>query len=419
MGNGSSNSAYVALNKNVAFPGDVLGGCLYVVITQPISIQSITIFVRGYEDIRWQDEVSDPVGVEHNQAVRAIRSSRDRIDQYSGNEEFRMELESARRDLAAAEQRLVMSNRQRSLKGLVPSQGEVSETMLVERRGGSEFFKFAVPVGGPGQPFGQYSFPFSFRLPEGIPGSFSYVNGTTSANLIYDITGVIAVPGMMSSFISSNITHTVRFHVIERPLSMSRLACAVSTNIYTCCCFNNGSVSLETSAEKNSYSPGENMQVALDVVNNSSKNIKQFEITLVSVLTLQARGAVYGTTATKTIETIRSSVTVDGVPSKKSISGLFVALPVPNEAEQQCLGACIRHYYYFKVQGVIDWASDAVMKVPVVISVISPQFIEPDIPQAPANWQPAVAPSVDIVLPQQPEMTRGLELNQFDNLKTI
>lgn len=409
MGNGSSNSAYVALNKNVANPGDDISGTLYVLITSPVIIQSIFINVSGYEDIRWQEQVTDPLGVEHNRIVRNIRSAEDSIRHYSGNDSFRSQLDSARRELESAERSLATNNIQRVARGLFPSQSEVSETMTVDRKGGSTIFKFGVPVGGPGQLLGQYSFPFSFRIPEGIPGSFSYVSGTTMAKLVYDITGVVTVPGMMSS----NICHTVTLHVIERPRFMSRLACAISTDIYTCCCFNNGSVSFETSSEKDTYSSGESINVVLDVVNNSSKNIKKFEITLVSVLSLQA-GA-----SSKTIETVMSSVTANGLPSKQAVKGLVVALPVPYDARQQSLGHCLRHYYYFKVKGVVDWASDAVMKVPVGIFVPSPQIAPLVIPQAPVNWQPAAAPVVNIVLPQQPEPTRGLDLNQFENLKTI
>ena len=409
MGNGSSNSAYVSLDKNVVNPGDDVSGTLYVLINMPVIAQSIFINVSGREDIRWQDQVTDPQGVEHNRILRNIRSCEDNIRLYTGNEAFQSQLSSARRELGSEEQKLAVNNMQRIARGLYSSQSEVSETMAVDRIGGSTIFKFGVPVGGPGQLLGQYSFPFSFRIPEGIPGSFSYMNGTTIAKLVYDITGLVSLPGMLSS----NISYTVNLHVIEKPRLMNRLACALTTNIYTCCCFNNGTVSFETSSERDTYATGEDIHVVLDVKNESSKNIKKFEISLISVLSLKAGGH------SKVIESVKSTITANGLPKQKAVKGLVVALPVPYDVQQQSLGNTLRHYYYFKVTGVVDWASDAVLKVPVGVFVPSPQIPPMVIPQAPANWQPAAAPAVAIVLPQQPEQTRGLDLNQFDNLKAI
>jgi hypothetical protein len=88
---------------------------------------------------------------------------------------------------------------------------------------------------------GQYSFPFSFTLPVGLPGTFSEAgerwNTRYEAETSYFITGDIHCAD------GSEIRHQQRLIVYEKLMTdIQSVSLEKTANIYVCCCINRGSV---------------------------------------------------------------------------------------------------------------------------------------------------------------------------------
>lgn len=83
--------------------------------------------------------------------------------------------------------------------------------------GGRSMFKLQVPLQSDYSEslIGQYTFPFSFRLPLNLPGSASFdrVSGNDSirAGTTYKVKGVVAIAGMLKS----NLRHSQELKVIQ------------------------------------------------------------------------------------------------------------------------------------------------------------------------------------------------------------
>ena len=369
--------------------------------------QSVSIKVSGTEYSRWTETVADHAAQAHNMRVRSERQMREMQSTQSANmDRMRQQVNGGFNNGLGHNTGFNNGfghntgfNNMSNERELPESREEVFESSV-------DIFKFAMPVSGPCMLAGQYAFPFRFQLPANLPGTFSF-SGRVIGRIEYKIKGLVEVAGLLKS----DIKHTVSLHVIERPLTMDRLRCVTDSEI-SACCFSQGSVSFDVAADKNSYCVGEQLTVFAKVVNQSKKDIKELRLELVSVLNLRSSNG-----RAKTVSSVVSSTTAAGLAKGgQSVSELPLRLTVPNTIQQQSLGFNVRHYYIVRVKGVVSWASDAVMEVPVGVFVPTPSVQAAPVPIIP-NWQPQSAPVVVINLPAAPASPPGIDLSLFANLR--
>lgn len=131
---------------------------------------------------------------------------------------------------------------------------------------------------------GQYVFPFSFVLPNNLPGSFEYYDSSTSAYVKYEITSTILSLNRGNDLVRSAIL------VVRQPSQHFQYPTKLSDtrNITTWCCINKGTATLNISYPKNHYTKDETMEVSTELVNSRCKlNAKCIKIQLWQRITLR------------------------------------------------------------------------------------------------------------------------------------
>jgi hypothetical protein len=219
----SGNNCFVRTDKPVYVSGETVTGSVNLNCTRQFPSQGVFLLVKGVERCKWVER-----------RTRRVPDGRDE----NGNERFR------------------------------------NEEYFVDHVGRKRFFDVRIPV----YPFqnyclpGQYSFPFSFQLPAGLPGTFNESgerwNTTYEAETSYFITGDIHCAD------NSEIRHQQRLIVYEKLMTdVQAVALDKTANIYVCCCLNRGSVHMASTFDKNAYVSGETAQVVCKVENNSTSEI--------------------------------------------------------------------------------------------------------------------------------------------------
>ena len=164
---------------------------------------------------------------------------------------------------------------------------------------------------------------------------------------------------------------------------MRKLCCLIDSEVHSCGWYSNGKVVIDCYSAKDTYLAGEAMTILANINSQSTKDVNEFTVQLISALIVRAGPHL------KTIEeTVSEEVWQAGLLSKHKISGIEVFLPIPESVQQQTFGTKIRHYYYVEITGAISWASDAECKIPVYVFVPSPDVTAVAVPGPPSNWTP-------------------------------
>jgi len=187
------------------------------------------------------------------------------------------------------------------------------------------FFDVRIPV----YPFqnycmpGQYSFPFNFQLPAGLPGTFSEAGrrwGTDyEAETSYFITGDIHCAD------GSEIRHQQRLIVYEKLMTdITAVALEKTANIYVCCCLNRGSVHMHSTFDKNAYVSGETANVVCKITNNSTSDITAIKTKLRRRIVMRSdAGATFSQVETLNQGTYEGVAAAQEVPTTDAEKGLL------------------------------------------------------------------------------------------------
>jgi len=229
--------------------------------------------------------------------------------------------------------------------------GSGDNKRTVNRYSRNPFFSNEIKVASEGTMSGQYSFPFSFKLPTGIPGSYEYASASGDANIVYPVKCTIHVPGTFNR----KIEEKAYVHVIQSPRESKALHDMTTSevNMGCCCCYcrycpSNGTVQIETTSERNVYNTGESINLNINIKNESVRDIKKLFIGLVSVSKLRAEGH------SRHIPDLVSKIEGPGLRAKQALEGLTVALPIPSDIQQSSSAYHARHIYKIHVISVID-----------------------------------------------------------------
>lgn len=153
---------------------------------------------------------------------------------------------------------------------------------------------------------GQYTFPFSFRLPLHIPGTFHHVEHNLRASITYTAEAFLSSKGELAP----KISYKHRFIVVEGSQTEEEsIKESTLTVIKLCgCCIPYGSVELCAYFDKNAFKPGDSIKAFVKVDNSSSTaQISSVSVTLKQYIIIKSQE--------KTI--LRSSVIYDYSDSKK------------------------------------------------------------------------------------------------------
>ena len=276
---------------------------------------------------------------------------------------------------------------------------------------------FDAKAGGP-MPPGQYSFPFSFKLPLNIPGTFHHVEQNLSASIRYTIEGFIETVGNLAP----RIKYKSRFTVRQPPMVSGDSVGGKSTTKVVCCgcCLPYGTVDIRANFEKNVYQPNETARAQIEVDNShSSVDLKDIRLELRQTITIKARYR----TETRT-QVVASSTGLNFLRSKEKSTILqesMVLPPSPNVKDifnfdigfiknapmfskqfisSTTTGKLIQSTFVLNVRATSDALCTNDPEVNTPCHIIYPDYQLP-IWQKPPEWHPKVyAPVVIAVQPE-------------------
>lgn len=353
MGNG--NSAYVQIDNPVCMPGDVVSGFVHVNIVSKVTCTGVSIKVSGKEACQWTTVTYVPGRKSMHRVV---------IPHYGGQVLFKL---------------------------VFPIKDSYSESLI-----------------------GQFTYPFTFRLPANLPGSFSHSQGSALvgdkvfAAVSYHVKAVVSVSGLLKS----NIRHSSQLTVLERSNSVERVLGHATSNVNVCCCFNHGSVTIYVFTNTDVYWPGDVLTAIVSVRNNSSLDIKSFSLELHSALDLKA------TLSMKRVDRIHAKVETPGLKPGQDCVQTPISLAIPHGVQQQSLGFSVRHFYYVRLRARVSCASSPTCDIPINMYLPSTQPKVELIAQ-PHGWNPVSMPEVAIILPTEPPVAEPLDLSAFPNLTPL
>jgi hypothetical protein len=253
---------------------------------------------------------------------------------------------------------------------------------------------------------GQFSFPFQFRLPANIPGSFDVEDGSTKARIHYSL--VALLEGQSAHIEKSKMPINIS-QIMTDPIYS--VANDTTARVSTWCCSNKGSIQIKAYFNKNAYVPGEVAEFMAEVNNSQS----QLDV-------LRLRGTLYRTLRLRSdsgqIHVSKQSVVarqcVQRIPSGSALLGeqcIRMQLPIEDPRGQlqhatSVRGNLIECVYSINVYADMDGSCMCCGQTPeveryMVIYPLQLPVIQP--PMVPVNWEPQVMQTMQFNLGQNYE----------------
>jgi len=359
MGNTSSgkgNGIYVQLDTPTVQPGDPVSGVVHLQIASAVQMTGIELKVTGLERTYWRE-------------VRREDRSRSRGD---GTEE------------------------------------RYTEEIPVSRYEKREFFKVRIPVYSLNQTIaqGQYSFPFRFVMPQGLPGTF-VVEGSRGfghhercgdqaydAACLYKIKATCGEVGRLGTW---PLKHTVMLNLVERPPPIMQVVSEATAHVRICCCFNRGTVHIKMRAEKNSYAPGEVIRVLADFENRSKSVVRHVDLTVNRSLILRAHG--HRKSEPKRVAYVAHAIELQP-GERRDGSDQPLMLQLPQGLPPMCNGNLIQCSYTLTVSTSVRCAPAPSATVPICMYMPQPPpAFNMAAPSAPPGWAPQSFATTEFQIP--------------------
>lgn len=255
----------------------------------------------------------------------------------------------------------------------------------------------------PGMPLvmipGQYSFPFTFQIPPGLPGV--YHNNDEKDNLPWQASVFYRLDAFVDGIgFSSDMRFSQPLIINQALLGGIKASTALKTaNAMFCCCINKGEIKMGATFDRNAYIPGEQANIVCAVDNQATVPVQAIRVKLMRKTILRAGGK-----SITDIDVIFQHK-YDGVAEGKKLWGAdarLVPLTIPGTAQPGTFGGKLVHCeYWVDVECDIAWAPDIELHMPVTIYA-------PTLPigawqkPAPEGWNPVTSDPVVVEVPPTP-----------------
>jgi len=320
-----SNEIFIHTDKGYYIGGDIIYGTIFISINKPIEAKGILVELIGEEKVMWHYE------------------HRENYTDNNGQQQTKVEIR--------------------------------------HHKAHNHFFKDSFKlVEYPGSfPVGRFSYPFQYRLPANLPGTFYKKKGgrlPMKAAVGYKIKCVLQRPGIFTFDLKEkrHITIHERLDNLIQPQHLIKTA-----EVRTLCCIPRGPVRVECWMDKNSYVAGETVQAHVKVDNDSAVEVRHFTSKLIREISLYAHGNRH------VIRTVICEQRYPGTPPHTNKESP-VPLPLMGKRHRNVKPATnaklLQCKYTMMIEMDIPMAPDVELYSPVVIYA----------PQSPAfmQWQPPV-----------------------------
>lgn len=237
----SINSIFVDFNKPYYYPGNDVMGHIYLNICNSIPAEGVEMVIKAKEYVKFKDT----------------------------------EIQTVKR-----EKRNPQTNQMEIY--------DTQETVIVTRKEKKTLFrhKTFIPVWQSQLiAMGQFAFPFCFKVPDNLPGSFEYYDNDVSAVISYSVkTKIVNINNQKDKLKFLNIMivrQNEKMLNLEKSLHLSK-----PLSVWGCC--DKGSVMFDVNYPKNYFYPGEHVEVYMKLDNTLSQlNATSLNVTVDQVLTLK------------------------------------------------------------------------------------------------------------------------------------
>lgn len=329
-----SNRIWINFNKHTFVGGDVITGTVEMDCLVPFTARGVNIKFTGYERVHFQDKVTEWEGEGSNR--RAV----ERIHDHRQNKEF------------------------------------FKTTLVVYTAQG-----IVTP--------GHYSFPFTFALPVGLPGTY-YDTGKDISGNHYSAMVLYKAKATVDVAFRHNLHNTVRLVVNEKFDQLLRPSYGENSKSFM---FTKGNLQARVWMDKNAYIPGETVLAKLKANNTSVKPTRRINIKVLHMLTMHANGR------THRIQHTEHKAEYPGFePCFLGVRWMPFYIPV-GKILPTSEGHLVKSSYIFQVECDIPGAVDLQIDLP--MRILAPQFLWSAIPPTPPNAP--IPPNIQIRPPWQPD----------------
>lgn len=245
---------------------------------------------------------------------------------------------------------------------------------------------------------GQYQFGFKLQLPDSLPPSFTHSWGGDRGSVKYIARARVDKSGF-------DWKTEQEFAVIPRPTptDLRPVGNASQQNVTMCCCCNQGTAFIQINIDKDRFTRGEAINVAVQARNSTQKDFGSIDLKLKRMMALSSSYSTYSTRRVK-----ETPVTVHGQglsAGQNCEAGMArrMTVQVPADCPPSVNGRLVQCYYAIEASLESSLLSSVVTQVPIAITLgpavaAQPSSGPPAVP--PPGWNPQVFPTVNI--PQPP-----------------
>lgn len=209
--------------------------------------------------------------------------------------------------------------------------GDDKKEELLHHSDQNFFFNHRIPIhnfAGGFIPAGQYSFPFCFVLPTGLPSSFKYKFRKDMEDC-FAMTSY-EVRASLENQSETSLNYTVPL-AVNQPMQLSdgSKRMEMDTTVKHCCCIDKGSAKIVSYFEKQNYVPGETAYLITEADNTkSSAAISSITGEFYQVIRMKA--GVYEENVRNTLKNV-SMTGIQPGESKQGPNALRIEIPLVNE----------------------------------------------------------------------------------------
>lgn len=240
-----------------------------------------------------------------------------------------------------------------------------------------KFFKQVITISQVGHvlPPGEWAYPFSYNLPKDFPGIVKYRKTSkardphhhdplvSEASVVFKLKACLETHGKFSRDLKSRQELTVNPYFDWATLQPQ--AVTKKGEVYWCCCFPQGEVTLDCRFDRGAYAGGETAQIAARIKNDSACDVAHMKVKLMRFITLSD-----GKGHTHRYTDCLAESKYDGVV-KKSEAGRHLPLPLKMSGGQGFLSSIktrnVEVRYQIEVECDISMAFDIEAHLPVTI----------------------------------------------------
>lgn len=272
-------------------------------------------------------------------------------------------------------------------------------------------------------PAGQYSFPFTFVLPSGVPSSFDYTfkekERDCFARVTYEIMASLEMPSAQSTGIATILNLHIFHPVYSSPDTSSQ---QISRSINSCGIISKGRLNLTSRFERAEYLPGESAIMLTDVDNSKcSAQINSITSVLTQHLTLQAKGI------TKTVVNTIGKFSEGGVnPGEERVDSNALKMSIPlvqsdkskGPLQPTCSGRLVNNEYRL-VSTIHLNACLCCQSMPttrISLTMRNPTQAPPLWKEQPQAWTPQIFPPAQLQLVSQASAATSVA-GSFDGME--